>query len=186
MAQIIPWDLVEKKYAEAFTGKQTGNPSIDSRMAFGALIIWKELNLSDEETVTMIRENLHCQYFLGLSEFTDVAPFDSSKMVAFRRRFPAEAMAEINEAIIRNKRRQDPPDEPPADNSEENQARGLSAPFPIRTQLATFTALRSGINNAVCPTAQPLFGCTPRIFVSFAIWPCFRSSHFQYMDLRLA
>ena len=120
MAQIIPWDLVEKKYAEAFTGKQTGNPSIDSRMAFGALIIWKELNLSDEETVTMIRENPHCQYFLGLSEFTDVAPFDSSKMVAFRRRFPAEAMAEINEAIIRN-RRQDPPDEPPADSSEENQ-----------------------------------------------------------------
>jgi len=72
----------EKKYAEAFTGKQTGNSSIDSRMAFGALIIWKELNLSDEETVTMIRENPHCQYFLGLSEFTDVAPFDSSKMVA--------------------------------------------------------------------------------------------------------
>jgi hypothetical protein len=41
-------------------------------MAFGALIIRQELNLSDEETVTMIRENPHCQYFLGLSEFTDV------------------------------------------------------------------------------------------------------------------
>ncbi|MDW7657242.1 MAG: transposase [Bacillota bacterium] len=59
MAQIIPWDLAEKKYAEAIAGKQTGNPSIDSRMAFGALIIRQELNLSDEETVTMIRENPH-------------------------------------------------------------------------------------------------------------------------------
>ncbi|MDW7655580.1 MAG: hypothetical protein SCM11_00240 [Bacillota bacterium] len=28
MTQIIPWDLVEKKYTEAFTGKQTGNPSV--------------------------------------------------------------------------------------------------------------------------------------------------------------
>ncbi|MDW7657243.1 MAG: hypothetical protein SCM11_08715 [Bacillota bacterium] len=34
-------------------------------------------------------------------------------------------MAEINEAIIRNRRRQVPPDEPPADNSEENQTSTL-------------------------------------------------------------
>ena len=100
LAEIMPWDLIERKYIEAFTGQQTGNPSITSRMAFGALIIKRELNLSDEETVTMIRENPHCQYFLGIPEFTDVAPFDSSKMVAFRRRFPAKDMAEINEAII--------------------------------------------------------------------------------------
>jgi hypothetical protein len=48
----------------------------------------------------MIQENPHCQYFLGMSEFTDQTPFDASKLVAFRKRFTPEAMAEINEAII--------------------------------------------------------------------------------------
>lgn len=100
LAQIIPWDLVDKKYAENFVGSCTGNPAVESRIAFGALIIKQELNLSDEDTVAMIRENPHCQYFLGMSEFTGHAPFDASKMVAFRKRFPPEAMAEINEAII--------------------------------------------------------------------------------------
>ncbi|HZK29102.1 MAG TPA: hypothetical protein VFD19_02670 [Clostridia bacterium] len=63
LAQIMPWHLIEKKYSEAFTGQPTGNPSITSRMAFGALIIKRELNLSDVETVTMIRENPHCSIF---------------------------------------------------------------------------------------------------------------------------
>lgn len=108
LAQIIPWDLVDKKYAENFEGRITGNPSIESRLAFGALIIKQELCLSDEDTVVMIQENPHCQYFLGMSEFTEQAPFDSSKMVAFRKRFPAKAMAEINEAIITNERKTPP------------------------------------------------------------------------------
>ena len=81
-------------------------------MAFGALIIKQELNLSDEDTVTMIRENPHCQYFLGMSEFNSIAPFDASKMTAFRKRFPSEAMAEINEAIIAAGQDDDAP--PPA------------------------------------------------------------------------
>jgi transposase, IS5 family len=47
LAEIIPWDLVEEEYTKAFTKKQTGNPSIESQMAFGALLIKQELNLSD-------------------------------------------------------------------------------------------------------------------------------------------
>ena len=109
LAEIIPWDLVDKKYAENFEGKTTGSPAIESRMAFGALIIKEELRLSDEDTVLMIRENPHCQYFLGINEFTNHPPFDSSKMVAFRKRFPAAAMAEINEAIISQNRNDQPP-----------------------------------------------------------------------------
>jgi len=112
LAEIIPWELVDRKYSENFEGRTTGSPAIESRMAFGALIIKQELNLSDEDTVLMIRENPHCQYFLGMSEFTNHPPFDSSKMVAFRKRFPASAMAEINEAIIAK----DHKDLPPADD----------------------------------------------------------------------
>lgn len=116
LAQIIPWDLVDKKYAENFVGKRTGNPAVESRMAFGSLVIKEELRLSDEDTVTMIGENPHCQYFIGMEEFLDKAPFDASKMTAFRKRFPPEAMAEINEAIITVQKK----DPPPAGSGDDN------------------------------------------------------------------
>ncbi len=57
----------------------------------------------------MIQENPHCQCFLGMSEFTGQTPFDASKLVAFRKRFTPEAMAEINEAIIAAERENLPP-----------------------------------------------------------------------------
>lgn len=117
LAQIVPWDLVDKKYAENFVGKKTGNPAIESRMAFGSLVIKEELHLSDEDTVAMIAENPHCQYFIGMEEFLDKAPFDASKLTAFRKRFSPEAMAEINEAIIAAQKK-DPP--PPAENGDDS------------------------------------------------------------------
>jgi len=117
LAQIIPWDLVDKKYAENFVGKKTGNPAVESRMAFGSLVIKEELRLSDEDTVTMIGENPHCQYFIGMEEFLDKAPFDASKMTAFRKRFPPEAMAEINEAIIAAQKKDPPPPTGSGDDS---------------------------------------------------------------------
>jgi IS5 family transposase len=107
LSELLPWDLIDEKYAENFVGSENGNVAVNSRVAFGALVIKQELNLSDEDTVTMILENPHCQYFLGLPEFTDVPPFDSSKMVAFRRRFPASVLAEINEAIIQRQTNDD-------------------------------------------------------------------------------
>lgn len=119
LAQIIPWDLVDKKYAENFVGRRTGNPAVESRIAFGALIIKQEFNLSDEDTVAMIQENPHCQYFLGMSEFTDQTPFDASKLVAFRKRFTPEAMAEINEAIVAAEKNNLPP--PPSDNMSDDE-----------------------------------------------------------------
>lgn len=120
LSSIIPWDLVDRVYAKNFEGKIIGNPAVESRIAFGALIIKQEFNLSDEETVKMIQENPHCQFFLGLSEFTEDAPFDPSRMASFRRRFPADGMEEINEAIISAKRKGPPPSAPTGgDNGEE-------------------------------------------------------------------
>lgn len=110
LAELIPRDLVDEKYAKNVEGSTNSNVAIDSRIAFGALIIQIEMKLSDKGTVELIQENPHCQYFLGMPEFTDAAPFDSCKMVSFRRRCPAEVMAEISEAIVQAcLDRQDPP-----------------------------------------------------------------------------
>ena len=48
------WGLNDEKYAESFEGSENGNVAVSSRMVFGALVIKQELNLSDEDTVTMI------------------------------------------------------------------------------------------------------------------------------------
>ncbi len=60
MSEFMPWDLIDEKYAKNFEGSKNGNVAVSSRVAFGALVIKQELNLSDEDTVTMIRENPHC------------------------------------------------------------------------------------------------------------------------------
>lgn len=49
-------------------------------------------------------KNPYIQYFLGLKEFRDEPLFDSSMMVHFRKRFPVEELAKINEYICTGKR----------------------------------------------------------------------------------
>ncbi len=45
----MPWDLIDEKYAKNFEGSENGNVAVSSLVAFGALVIKQELNLSDEE-----------------------------------------------------------------------------------------------------------------------------------------
>jgi hypothetical protein len=49
LADMIPWDEVEKRYAEQFTST-VGNPAYPVRVAFGALTIKEKLKITDEET----------------------------------------------------------------------------------------------------------------------------------------
>jgi IS5 family transposase len=69
-------------------------------MALGALIIKERLGTSDLETVEQIRENPYLQYFLGLPEYSDTAPFEASMFVHFRKRLSLEFVGRINEAIV--------------------------------------------------------------------------------------
>ncbi|ATW28200.1 IS5 family transposase [Candidatus Formimonas warabiya] len=97
LAEIIPWDTIEEKYAATFS--DNGAPGKPVRMALGAIIIKERLGLSDEETLQQIIENPYLQLFIGLQEYTNAAPFDASLMVHFRKRFDLKTMQEINEMI---------------------------------------------------------------------------------------
>jgi len=44
LAEMIPWDEVEKRYAEQFKSA-VGNPAYSVRVAFGALVIKEKLSL---------------------------------------------------------------------------------------------------------------------------------------------
>jgi len=122
LAELMPWDMIEREYAASFEGATTGNPAKPARMALGTLIIKERYRLSDEDVVDEIRMNPYLQYFIGLSEFTHEAPFDPSGITRFRKRATPEMLAKINDIIIGRTKvaedkskdtPKDPPDEQP-------------------------------------------------------------------------
>ena len=114
MAEMMPWDRIEREYAGSFEGTTTGNPAKPARMAIGTLIIKERYGLSDEDVVDEIRMNPYLQYFVGLSKFTHKAPFDPSAITRFRKRATPEMLARINDIIIgRAKAPEDKPKDPP-------------------------------------------------------------------------
>jgi transposase, IS5 family len=65
-------------------------------MALGALIIKEKLGISDRETVEQIRENPYLQYFIGLRNYRNEAPFEASMLVHFRQRLEMDLVNKIN------------------------------------------------------------------------------------------
>lgn len=99
LATIIPWARIEELYVESLGNTNVGQSAYSSRLAFGSLYIQNSKTLSDRSTLDEITENPYLQYFIGLSEFSLTAPFDSSLMVHFRKRFSKDIINEINEMI---------------------------------------------------------------------------------------
>lgn len=100
------WTEFEGEYAKNFP-TEMGAPAKAYRMALGALIIKEKLGTSDRETVEQIRENRYLQYFIGLEEYQDEAPFDASMIVHFRQRIGREIINQINGKIVAENRTQE-------------------------------------------------------------------------------
>lgn len=100
MAQLIPWSEFEGEYASIFS-EEMGAPAKRFRMALGSLIIKEKLNTSDEETVEQIKENPYLQYFIGISSYSNEAPFDSSMLSHFRQRIGMDTVKRINQLMVR-------------------------------------------------------------------------------------
>jgi len=99
LANLIPWDRVEEKYAALFVSNN-GRRALPVRVALGALIIKEKKHVSDEELVEDIRESPYLQYFLGYEGYKDELPFDPSMMVHFRKRLSGNILKEINALIL--------------------------------------------------------------------------------------
>lgn len=102
LAGLMPWEYIEEIYAQNMSG-ETGRPAISSRIAFGAIFIKEYCHITDEDTVANLQENSYMQYFVGLHEFHPEPLFDPSMMVHFRKRFPVEEVAKINEYVCTGK-----------------------------------------------------------------------------------
>lgn len=99
LAQIIPWEKVEERYAKAFKRSLKGQKPVPLRTALGALIIQERLGLDDRETLQQILENPYLQYFIGLPGYQERRPFHASLMTHFRKRLSGEVIQEVNEWI---------------------------------------------------------------------------------------
>jgi hypothetical protein len=104
--------MIEDLYAESFVGgKPDGRPPISARIAFGAIFIKEQENLTDRQTVGYTLENPYAQFFLGLSAFRQEPLFDDSMMARFCYRFTPEKMMKINEELYRRTNLPKPPND---------------------------------------------------------------------------
>jgi IS5 family transposase len=100
LAGQIPWDQIVGVYLKQLRNHTIGASSINPRVILGAVIIKHIKNLSDEETILEIQENVYLQYFIGYSSFSTEAPFDPSLFVEIRNRLGAAELGQINEQIV--------------------------------------------------------------------------------------
>jgi transposase, IS5 family len=100
MSGLIPWQEFESEYAKNFSESGIGAPAKPFRIALGSLIIKERLGTSDRETVEQIKENPYLQYFLGMAEYSNQAPFEASMLVHFRQRIGEEIVNKINRKIV--------------------------------------------------------------------------------------
>ena len=75
----MPWDKIEMMYVKTLDNKHNSAGNKPERMIVGALIITHQMCLSDEETIKLITEKSYMQYFVGLTEFSNVPIFDSTQ-----------------------------------------------------------------------------------------------------------
>lgn len=135
LAAMINWWKYEDQYNKAFKNKVAGQKAKNVRMALGALIIQAKLNLTDDEVVQNIVENVYLQYFIGLEGFTLVKPFDATLMVHFRKRIKPELIAMILEDVAleelkkiqdtqKSKKNDDDDGKPPHDSNHNEECEG--------------------------------------------------------------
>jgi len=99
LAKLVPWEEFEAEYAQGFSAGK-GAPAKPFRMALGAELIRRKLDITDEEVVEQIRENHYLQYFIGMEGYRDEAPFDASMMTHFRERLTVDMINRVNERVI--------------------------------------------------------------------------------------
>jgi IS5 family transposase len=99
LSSITPWDDLVKEYTRSLNPKY-GTPGLNPRVAVGSLIVKHKLNLSDEETVRTIQENIFIQYFLGLDRYHPKPLFHPSVFVDLRKRMGVANYDKVSKKII--------------------------------------------------------------------------------------
>ena len=107
LGDLLPWTELEKEYNSRLDNQKKGAGNKPARMILGAMIIKHKLNLSDAETIEIIRESPYMQYFCGLHEFTDKPIFDPSLFVTIRKRLSEEELNKQKRLLEEKRKREE-------------------------------------------------------------------------------
>lgn len=102
-ADAIPWDEIEKIYANKFS--RIGAPAKPLRMVLGAYILKNEYGFSDSRIIEEMNENPYLQYFIGLNEYVEKVPLSASLISSFTKRFTKQDIEKINKILTQSKKR---------------------------------------------------------------------------------
>ena len=105
LGDLLLWTELEKEYNSRLDNQKKGAGNKPARMILGAMIIKHKLNLSDAETIEIIRESPYMQYFCGLHEFTDKPIFDPSLFVTIRKRISEEELNKMTVKLLNKQKR---------------------------------------------------------------------------------
>ena len=103
MAELAPWDSMAKVFFKHLS-QGHGRPTVDLRIILGALMVKHIENLSDEDTIEYIQENIYAQYFVGLSSFQIEPVFVPSLFVEIRKRLGKAGSKQLNDILIKQAR----------------------------------------------------------------------------------
>ena len=91
MADSIPWEQFERKYARLFKGEKWKCRKA-APLGSWSLIIQTKYQYSDRELVGQLTENPCYQYFIGLPGYLEEPPSDAITLVLFRKRLKANVI----------------------------------------------------------------------------------------------
>lgn len=94
LADKIDWAVFEKEFGKVYIAGK-GRPALPTRLMVGLQFLKSTYNLSDEETVSMLMQNVYWQYFCGFVYFENKLPLDSSSMTRWRKRVKSQGMEKL-------------------------------------------------------------------------------------------
>ena len=139
LGDLLPWTELEKEYNSRLENQKNGAGNKPARMILGAMIIKHNLNLSDAETIEIIRESPYMQYFCGLHEFTDKPVFDLSLFVTIRKRISEEELNKMTVKILNKQKRLLEEKRKREEEEAKKNGEELPAPEPEDPNAASFT-----------------------------------------------
>ncbi len=99
MAKLIPWAELEEENSKLLGRKKDGLIK-PFRMALAILILKKKMEMTDSQIVALIQENFYLQHFIGLSEYTNIVPFEPSMISNFQQNIHKKIIDKVHLIIV--------------------------------------------------------------------------------------
>lgn len=100
LADTLDWKIFDERFSPLFSPAKR-RPPVSTRVIVAVLYIKHTFNLSDEESIARIQENLYWQYFCGREYFDSRPVCDSTTLVKWRQRMGERGVEVLLQETLR-------------------------------------------------------------------------------------